>query len=131
MPPSGGTYPERFDTGSTCKDGGTMLCCLTLLERVHAAAGTGRWEDMIVSSRDYISAFDRMKTDMEATGSVREEALPVIRKLEREQRCLVRAVQQRKQVLRDQIGILDDASNHLQRVKSFSRSIQQLPYIVT
>jgi len=98
--------------------------CLKLLACCRDAVDAGRWERMAGLERDYMAAFGQLKNDMNSAGvSVPEECLPTMQRLEREQRHLVRLARCKQQVIRDQLGMLNDAGKHLQRVKRLSRSI--------
>jgi len=100
-----------------------LTACLGLLARACVAVDAGQWEVLDGFGRDYQPAFAQLKATMEATDILPEENIPAIQHLEREQRRLVRMMRQRQQVIQGQLSILDDAKNHLHRVKCVSETI--------
>lgn len=97
--------------------------CLNLLERCRDAVDAGHWDRLAELEQDYMTAFGRLEIDVSNVASISEKDVLFMRKLEQEQRQLVRLTRRKQQVVRSQLGILNDAQNRLQRTKHFSQRI--------
>jgi len=102
---------------------GNVSECLELLAKCREAANSSRWQSLAKVGNDYMVAFEKLKHDLAHRSHDDEGDWQAMQNLECEQRRLIRLVRHRQEAIRDQLEVLGDAKDRLNRIQSMSQGI--------
>ncbi|HKJ82803.1 MAG TPA: hypothetical protein VJ961_02140 [Mariprofundaceae bacterium] len=100
-----------------------MSECLDLLAKCREAANSSRWQSLAKVGGDYMEAFEKLKYDLVHCSQRGEEDWQAMQNLECEQRRLIRLVRQRQEAIQEQLQVLRDAKDRLNRMQDISQGI--------